>query len=72
MNHGRIGLQPDLVARVELMTLAEHGHDLLTAELRKNLRLGIRRLALAIAIPSPSSRPLRRCAGRRLTQRVCA
>src|SRR5664279_1689997 len=33
----RIRLQPDLVARIELMPLAEHGDDLLAAELGEYL-----------------------------------
>src|SRR5215470_15740725 len=32
MHERRVRLEPDLVARGELMTLAEHGNDLLAAE----------------------------------------
>src|SRR5215212_5153686 len=37
MHEGRIGFQPDLVARIELMTLAEHRDDLLSAKLGEDL-----------------------------------
>src|SRR6266702_1552197 len=37
MHERRVRLQSDLVARIELMTLAEHGHDLFTAELGEDL-----------------------------------
>src|SRR5665647_917235 len=37
MNQRRIRLQPHLVARIELMPLAEHGDDLLAAELGEYL-----------------------------------
>src|SRR3954471_17974283 len=44
MNHGGIGLQFDLVTRVELVTFAEDRDDLLTTELRKHLRFRAGRL----------------------------
>src|SRR5258708_22789597 len=44
MHERRVRLQPDLVARIELMTLAEHGNDLLAAELGKHLRFRAGRL----------------------------
>src|SRR5262245_53849661 len=37
MDERRIGLQPDLVARVELVAFAEYGDDLLAAELGEDL-----------------------------------
>src|ERR1035437_1108112 len=37
MNQRRIGLQPDLVTRIELMALAEHGDDLLAAKRGEHL-----------------------------------
>src|ERR1700731_2267582 len=44
MDEGWVRLQPDLVARIELMTLAEHGDDLLAAELGKDLGFRTSRL----------------------------
>ena len=44
MHHPRIRLEPDPVARIELVALAEHRDDLLTAEPRKHLRLRSRGL----------------------------
>src|SRR3954471_10958728 len=38
MHDALVGLQPDLVARIEFVTLAEHGDDLIAAELGKHLR----------------------------------
>src|ERR1700733_15130239 len=43
MNQRRFRLQPDLVARLELMTLAEDGDDLLPPELGEDLRFRSRR-----------------------------
>src|SRR3984957_8338709 len=43
MNQRRFRFQPDLVARLELMTLAEDGDDLLAAELGEDLRFRSRR-----------------------------
>src|ERR1700737_988211 len=40
MHERRVGLQPDLVARIELMTLAEHGNDLLAPVVRDGEVLG--------------------------------
>ena len=37
MHERRVRLQPDLVARIELMTFAEYGDDLLAAELGEHL-----------------------------------
>src|SRR3954454_4192684 len=42
MNERGIWFQPDLVARIELMTFAEHRDDLLAAELGEHLRLRAR------------------------------
>src|SRR5215210_816583 len=44
MHKRRIGFQPELVARIELMTLAEHSNDLLSAKLGKDLGLRTGRL----------------------------
>src|SRR5436853_3714166 len=44
MHERRVRLEPDLVARTELMTLAEYGYDLLAAELGEHLRLRAGRL----------------------------
>ena len=44
MHECRVWLQPDLVARVELMTFAEYGDDLLAAELGEHLRFRTGRL----------------------------
>src|SRR3954447_12094833 len=44
MHKRRIGFQPDLVARIELMTLAEHRDDLLSAKLGEDLGFRTRRL----------------------------
>ena len=44
MDERRIGLQPDLVARIELVPFAEHGDDLLAAELGEHLGLRAGRL----------------------------
>src|SRR5258708_20726306 len=44
MDERWVRFQPDLVARIELMTLAEHGDDLLAAELGEYLRLRAGRL----------------------------
>src|SRR6186997_3246615 len=37
MDQLRIGFEPDLVARIELMTLAEYGDNFLAAKLSKHL-----------------------------------
>src|SRR5258707_7881835 len=44
MHERRIRLEPDLVARTELMPLAEHGDHLLAAEFGEHLGLRSRRL----------------------------
>src|SRR3954463_7388218 len=44
MHECRVWLQPDLVARVELMTFAEYGDDLLAAKLGEHLRFRTGRL----------------------------
>ena len=44
MDEPRIGLEPDLVARLELVALAEHRDDVLAAELGDDLRLRAGRL----------------------------
>jgi len=44
MHERRIGLQPDLVARIELVPLAEYGDDLFAAELGEDLGLRAGRL----------------------------
>src|SRR6266851_1727444 len=44
MDETRIGLEPDLVARLELMALAKHGDDVLVRQLRDHLDLGAGRL----------------------------
>src|SRR5882672_7529549 len=44
MHERRIRLQPDLVARIELMPLAEHSDDLFAAELGEDLGLRAGRL----------------------------
>src|SRR4051812_50073377 len=43
MNESGIWFKPDFVARIELMTFAEHRDDLLAAELGEHLRLRARR-----------------------------
>ena len=44
MHERRIGFEPDLVARLELVTFAEHRDDFLAAELGEDLRLRAGRL----------------------------
>src|SRR5690242_4393468 len=44
MNELRIWLEPDLVARLELVTFAEHRDDLFAAKLGDNLNFGAGRL----------------------------
>src|ERR1700682_4053900 len=44
MHHRGVWFQPDLVARIELMTLTEYGNDLLPAKLGEDLRFRPRRL----------------------------
>src|SRR3954451_7074465 len=44
MDYGRVGLQLDLVTRIELVTFAEDRDHLLTTELRKHLRFRAGRL----------------------------
>src|SRR5215207_3779020 len=44
MHQARIGFEPDLVARLELMALAEHRDDFFAAKLGKYLRLRAGRL----------------------------
>src|SRR5207237_7486726 len=43
MHERRVGFQPDLLARIELVTFAEHGDDLLAAEFCEHLGLRARR-----------------------------
>ena len=44
MHELRIGFEPDLVARLELVAFAEHGDDVLAAQLGDDLDFGAGRL----------------------------
>ena len=63
MDEPRIGFEPDLVARLELVALAEHGDDLLAAELGDDLGLRAGRLDHLDLGLAPSSAMVK-CSGR--------
>ena len=63
MHEPRIGLEPDLVARLELMALAEHGDDVRAADLGDHLQLGSGRLDDLDSASTPSS-AIAKCSGR--------
>ena len=63
MHECRVWLQPDLVARIELVTLAEYGDDLLAAELGEHLGFRPVGSTTTISASAPSSAMVK-CSGR--------